>query len=167
MSITYYIAKELQCQHCHTVFKNDAQIDLSNKVSTNAGIVTIQEGQEMSITLEDISSDYFQINAPNNSQVRCVEIWPCPNCRKQNFAEIVFDLNTNKAVVASIKSISLNPNYLDSIHYLSERIDEWAEYFTEVPVFPSYEQHLSLKPTPEEIKNFREFLKRLQEEKKE
>jgi hypothetical protein len=49
---------------------------------------------------------------------------------------------------------------------LSENIDDWAEKFTEPPVFPSHHSNRLLQPTPEEIKNFREFLVSIQEEKK-
>jgi hypothetical protein len=62
-----------------------------------------------------------------------------------------------------IKEVILTPEYFDTLNYLSENIDDWAQH----SVFPSYRLQGSLEPTPEEIKNFREFLVRRQEEKKE
>ena len=159
---TRYIA-HLTCQHCNTVSPKDTSTRLYNKVyEEESGLdAIVEKGSIIEIDLEDIESSFIQINKPITNKVRCAEIWSCPTCKNQNFAELVFLLRSNDAVIEDIKSVELTSDYLSQLNYLAEWIDEWARYFTDTPVFSS------LKPSEEEIKKFREFLVRLQEEKKE
>ena len=152
MSVTCYVANQLSCQNCGTVFKKDPKIDLSNKVNPEPGITTIYEGQTLEIDLEDISTDFFRINQPQGSTIKCAEIWSCPVCKVQNFAEITYLLRPNDGIVETIQSVVMHCNYLDKIHYLSERIDDWAGYFMDTPVFSS------LEPPQAEIDQFKKVL---------
>jgi len=152
MSVTSYVANQLSCQNCGTIFKKDPKIDLSNKVNPEPGITTVHEGQILGIDLEDISTDFFRINLPQTNTIKCAEIWSCPACKFQNFAEITYLLRSEDAIIKAIKSVVMNSNYLDQIHYLSERIDDWAGYFMQTPVFTS------LEPPQHEIDQFKKAL---------
>ena len=168
MFTTYYLA-HLKCNHCGTVSPKDASIYLHNKVCTEPLDMYLEKGAIIDIDLEDIASDFYQINkpTPDTHRIRCAELWGCNNCGQHNFAELVFLLRDEDAVLEDIKEIELTPEYLDDLHYLTEKLHEWARNFIETPVFPSHHSNGLLEPTPEEIKKFREFLERLQEEKKE
>ncbi len=152
MSVTCYVANQLSCPHCGTVFHKDTRVDLSNKVNPEPGITTIYEGQTLEIDLEDISTDFIRIKAPTQPIVKCVELWECPTCNSYNFAEIIFLLRKNDAIVESIKSVVLTSTYLGEINYLAENIDWWAERFTETPIFSS------LEPPQQEIDQFKKAL---------
>lgn len=152
MSVTCYVANQLSCQNCGTVFKKDPRVNLSNKVNPEPGITTIYEGQTLEIDLEDISTDFIRIKEPIQPNVKCAELWECPTCHSYNFAEITFLLRKNDAVVESIKSVVLTSTYLDDINYLAENIDWWAEQFTKIPIFSS------LEPPQAEIDQFKKVL---------
>ena len=152
MSVTCYVANQLSCPHCGTVFHKDARVDLSNKVNPEPGITTIYEGQTLEIDLEDISTDFIRIKEPQGTTIKCAEIWPCPVCTVQNFAEIIYLIRPNDGIVQTITSVVMHSRYLDTIHYLSERIDDWAGYFMDTPIFTS------LEPPQAEIDQFKKAL---------
>jgi hypothetical protein len=163
MSRTYYLA-HLKCNYCGTISPDDTSTQLSNKACPhNYDIFVKKEDHIEHLDLEDISTDFFRINKPVTNRIVCAEIWSCPTCKNQNFAELVYIITHNDAIMEEIKEVILTPEYFDTLNYLSENIDDWAQH----SVFPSYRLQGSLEPTPEEIKNFREFLVRRQEEKKE
>ena len=166
MATTYYLA-DLKCNHCGLISPKTADNDLTNNVWYEVEDKYVEKGDVMEIDLDDISGDFYQINYPTTNKVKCAELWGCSHCQQINFAELVFLLRDEDAILEDIKSVVLTPEYFDTLNYLSENIDDWVRYFKKSPVFPSHQINRLLQPTPEEIKSFREFLGRLQEEKKE
>lgn len=160
MGTNYYLA-HLKCNHCGTISPKDESIYLHNKVWYEAEDKYLEKGDTMEIDLDDISSDFYQINYPTTNRVKCAELWGCNNCGQHNFAELVYLLRDEDAILEDIREVILTPEYFDELHYLTENLREWTRDFIDTRVFQS------LEPTPEEIKNFREFLVRRQEEKKE
>lgn len=165
MLVNWYLV-DLTCNHCGALHARELSNPLSNKVCQDGYTTGIEKGQSIDIDLDDISSEYFRINEPTTNQVKCAELWGCDNCGRYNFAELLYLIRPHDTIMEDIKEVVLTPEYFDTLNFLSENIDDWAEKFTEPPVFPSHHSNRLLQPTPEEIKNFREFLVRLQEEKK-
>ena len=151
MSFTNYKAA-LKCPHCQSISSIQDDIEMYNKVSLEAGIFQVQEGDTIDIEFEDIDLDFIQINPPNSNNLRCIERWLCPTCKQYSFAEIIFILQEDSGLVAQIKSIDLTTAYLDEIHYLTERINDWAETYLNQRLFKS------LKPTKEKIQILKDLL---------
>ena len=153
MSITYYVAK-LKCPNCKKLSPKDYSTDISNKIAFEPGIWEAETGEIIEADLDDIEAEYIEISKPKTNKVVCVELWTCPNCHHQNFAELIFLLNTNNVLVEEINSIHLTCSYLDNMQYITDWVNDWAEKFTDRQIFPS------LKPSQEEIQKFRDFLEK-------
>jgi len=152
MASTIYRA-ELKCSHCQRTSSLDDSIDMYNQVIDEPGIFEVRSGDLLEADLEDIDSDFYLINSPAINEVACLELWNCPNCHKYNFAKIIFLLESDDILVKSIQATTLSPKLLNEIHYLTERINGWADTFVYKPIFTS------LKPSQEEINKFKEALK--------
>ena len=154
MSASTYFIAALVCNHCQNISPKDTTTELYNKIyEEEPGLDTIvEENDVLEIDSEDISSDFIEIKVPQQNTVKCIELWYCPKCGKENYAEIIFELRSEDARVKSIQSIVLTSNYLDQIHYLSERIGYWTRDNENNRIFSS------LEATSDEIQKYKQIL---------
>jgi hypothetical protein len=125
---------------------------MSNKLEFEPGVWEVEAGKTLDADLEEIQAEYVEIHRPKSAQIKCVELWICPHCRQQNFAEITFIEQNDHLLVKDIKSIALTPDYLDQIHYITFWINDWAERFSDQKLFSN------LKPQPTDVQRLKETL---------
>jgi hypothetical protein len=119
----------LECLHC------GARVDARETGLFTSGLnpdvenLSVEPGDLLELTLDDFMDGYFMLRDPGSDpDIRALEQWACPVCRWAEFARLDFHReDPGHYRFVSAVAVSLTPEVVGDVHFLSRRIDLWLE----------------------------------------
>jgi hypothetical protein len=123
-----YFSATFRCQHCAEAEPTDRRSGvysalLDRWVSDLREPTVLRVGDLVDVSQQDFALAYVTVCVPVPETLTCLlESWNCPNCREDNWVEIVFD----HYLISDIATVPPSQAVLDRTHYTTPGVYQEA-----------------------------------------